>query len=75
MVFFYGGGWTNGDRRDYEFTGAALASKGILAMVPDYRVYPEVGFPGFLEDAAAAAAWAGALGFEVICPCRVDIAE
>jgi acetyl esterase/lipase len=58
VVFFYGGGWTNGDRRDYEFTGAALASKGILAMVPDYRVYPEVGFPGFLEDAAAAAAWA-----------------
>ncbi len=57
-VFFYGGGWEEGDRALYRFVGAALASRGIVTMIPDYRVYPEVCFPGFLQDAAQAVRWA-----------------
>jgi acetyl esterase/lipase len=57
-VFFYGGGWEEGDRAIYRFVGAALASAGVVTVIPDYRVYPEVRFPGFVEDGAAAVLWA-----------------
>ena len=58
LVFFYGGGWEGGERRDYRFVGAELASRGVLTVVADYRVYPEVVFPAFIEDAALAVKWA-----------------
>ena len=57
VVFFYGGSWNHGERADYRFAGNALASRGVLALVADYRLYPEVRYPDFLEDSAAALAW------------------
>lgn len=57
VVFFYGGAWDSGSKADYRFVGRTLAARGFVAVVPDYRVYPEVVFPGFVEDAAAAVAW------------------
>lgn len=54
VVFFYGGSWNSGDRSDYKFVGAALASHGILAVIADYRLYPEVRYPDFLVDSALA---------------------
>lgn len=57
-VFIYGGGWEEGERETYRFVGSALASAGIVTVIPDYRVYPEVRFPGFIEDGAAAVRWA-----------------
>jgi acetyl esterase/lipase len=58
IVFLYGGGWRSGERGRYAFVGESLAEEGFLAMVPDYRLYPEARFPAFVEDAAAAIAWA-----------------
>jgi len=58
VVFFYGGKWTMGHREDYLFAGQGLASMGYVVVVPDYRLYPEVRFPGFMHDAAAAVIWA-----------------
>lgn len=58
VVFFYGGSWNKGERREYRFVGEALASRGIVTMVADYRLYPAVAFPDFLDDAAAATAHA-----------------
>lgn len=57
VVFFYGGNWKSGNRSDYLFAGAALASRGLVAVVPDYRLYPEVRFPEFLQDCALAVRW------------------
>lgn len=57
VVFFYGGSWQEGRREQYRFAGEALASRGFLAVVPDYRVYPEVRYPDFLRDGAAAVRW------------------
>ncbi|NMU91503.1 alpha/beta hydrolase [Achromobacter ruhlandii] len=57
VVFFYGGSWRSGDRADYRFVGDALAARGIVAVVADYRLYPEAGYPDFLRDAAMAVAW------------------
>ena len=57
VVFFYGGSWSMGSRADYKFVGEALASRGIIAVIADYRLYPQVRYPAFLEDSAAAVAW------------------
>lgn len=58
VVFFYGGSWKSGERAHYRFVGEALAARGIVAVIPDYRLYPEVRYPDFLKDIAAATAWA-----------------
>ncbi|MES2580154.1 MAG: alpha/beta hydrolase [Pseudomonadota bacterium] len=57
VIFFYGGSWDSGDRSDYKFVGEALASQGFIVVIPDYRVYPNVLFPAFMEDPALAARW------------------
>lgn len=58
VVFFYGGSWSGGERGTYKFVGEALASRGYVAVIPDYRVYPEAVYPVFVEDAAGAVKWA-----------------
>ena len=58
VVFFYGGSWASGHREAYAFVGRALAAQGFVVIVPDYRLVPEVRFPGFVEDGAAAVGWA-----------------
>jgi acetyl esterase/lipase len=57
IVFIYGGSWNTGRRQEYAFAGAAFASRGFVTVVPDYRVVPEVRFPGFVDDCAAAMRW------------------
>ncbi len=57
VVFFYGGSWRDGNRADYRFVGEALASRGVVAVVADYRLYPQVRYPQFVRDAAGAVAW------------------
>ena len=58
VVWFYGGSWQTGQRRDYRFVAAALARAGCVVAVPDYRLFPAVAYPDFLADAAAAVAYA-----------------
>ncbi|WP_421695633.1 alpha/beta hydrolase [Aestuariivirga sp.] len=58
LVFCYGGGWYEGDRSLYDFAGRAFAAAGFLTIVFDYRLVPEVRFPDFVDDTAAAIAWA-----------------
>jgi acetyl esterase/lipase len=56
LVWFYGGAWQSGRRQDYRFVAATLARRGLVVAVPDYRLHPEVRYPDFLHDAAAAVA-------------------
>jgi acetyl esterase/lipase len=65
IVFWYGGGWENGRKSDYRFVGAALAEAGYVAVLPDYRLYPEVRFPDFVDDGARALAWVAAHAAEI----------
>lgn len=57
VVFFYGGSWVTGSKAEYRFVGTALAEQGFVAVLPDYRLYPQVTFPAFDDDGAAAVAW------------------
>ncbi len=57
VFFIYGGGWNRGERADYQFVGRALAARGFVAVIADYRLVPEVHYPEFLEDNANALKW------------------
>lgn len=57
IVFYYGGAWSEGDRRLYGFAAHALAALGHVVVVPDYRLVPEVEYPDFLRDCAEAVHW------------------
>lgn len=57
VVFIYGGSWNEGARAQYQFVGEALAARGVVTLVADYRLYPEVRYPDFLSDSALALAY------------------
>lgn len=58
VVFFYGGRWTEGNKEEYKFVGQALTSQGFVVVIADYRKYPQVRFPAFVQDGAKAVKWA-----------------
>ncbi len=60
VVFFYGGRWEEGSKDQYKFLAQALTSRGYVAAVADYRLYPQVKFPTFVQDGAKAIQWAHA---------------
>jgi acetyl esterase/lipase len=57
IVFFYGGGWRSGSKRTYRYVAKALARRGYVAVLLDYRIYPQVRYPDFLDDGALAVRW------------------
>lgn len=58
IVFVHGGSWSDGSRSQYRFVGQDLAARGFVAVIPDYHLHPEGRWPRFVEDTAAAVAWA-----------------
>ena len=57
IVFIYGGSWRSGTKDGYGFAARALAAGGFVVAVPDYRLVPDVRYPAFVEDGAAAVRW------------------
>ncbi|MBN9311294.1 MAG: alpha/beta hydrolase [Devosia sp.] len=57
VMFIYGGSWRAGDKFEYEFAGRALAASGFVTVIADYRLWPDVKYPDFLEDCAQAMRW------------------
>lgn len=57
IVFFFGGGWTNGSPKQFEEDAKHLASRGMVAVRADYRVksrQPTVTPKDCVEDAKSA---------------------
>lgn len=57
VIFFHGGSWQRGTRERYKFVGRTITKLGYVAVLANYRLYPEVKFPAFVNDAARAVAW------------------
>ena len=59
LVWFHGGALMYEDKSESYATRAAkrLASEGIGVVVPNYRLFPSVKYPVYIEDAASAVAW------------------
>ncbi|MFO1034740.1 MAG: alpha/beta hydrolase [Hyphomicrobiales bacterium] len=58
LVFVHGGSWASGSKDDYGFVGRAFAARGYVAVLSEYRLVPEVKYPGFVDDTAAAITFA-----------------
>lgn len=58
ILFLHGGSWTDGDKAGYRFLGQALTSRGFVVMIANFRQYPAVKFPVFLQDSAKAVVFA-----------------
>lgn len=54
IVWFHGGGLAHGQKEIPE----ALKGKGLCIVGVNYRLHPRVSAPAYIEDAAAAVAWA-----------------
>jgi len=57
VIYFFGGDWQQGKRQWDRWMGEALAKNGIVAVIPDYRLWPAVPMAGFLTDAANVVGW------------------
>lgn len=57
VLFLHGGSWRWGDKALYPWLGRALARRGFMTVIPNYRLFPQAAFPFFMEDAALAIAW------------------
>lgn len=58
VVWLYGGRWQGGSKRDYRLLADGMTRRGWIVVVPDYRLYPRVRFPAWVEDGAHAVRWA-----------------
>ncbi len=58
VLFVHGGSWQEGNKRGYSFVGRALAAKGFMTLVMNYRLHPEHRYPAFVDDVALALRWA-----------------
>ena len=57
LLFFYGGSWEMGSKADYKAFGQSFATRGIVTVIADYRLYPQVKYPAFVQDGAKALAF------------------
>lgn len=65
LVWFHGGGLKNGDKGDTQDDSVktvkiarSLAANGLAVVAPNYRLSPHAKYPAYIQDAAAAVAWA-----------------
>lgn len=57
IVMYFGGGWQNGRPALFAPLAQALAQRGYVCIVPEYRLSGEAPFPAAVHDAKAAIRW------------------
>jgi acetyl esterase/lipase len=57
VIFIHGGSWNSGSKGFYSFIGRRLAKQGVVAVIINYRLAPQVQIPQMADDCARALAW------------------
>jgi acetyl esterase/lipase len=57
LVFLHGGGFREGDRKQYGYVAEPFAKQGILTVVASYRLTPGFQYPDQPDDAKAIVTW------------------
>lgn len=57
IIMYFGGGWQNGRPALFAPLAQALAQRGYVCIVPEYRLSGEAPFPAAVHDAKAAIRW------------------
>ncbi len=74
LIFIHGGGWSSGNRSDYQVYTIAFAQKGYVAATISYRFAQEALFPAAVEDAKCAVRWMRANAAELhVDPDRIAV--
>jgi len=60
FIFMHGGSFQHHSKDVHALVGRALRGAGITVVLLNYRLYPEVRYPAFVEDAAAGVRWVAA---------------
>ncbi|UII34606.1 alpha/beta hydrolase [Fulvivirga ulvae] len=57
VLLIFGGGWSSGEKANQVPMAQHLAAQGYVAVVPEYRLSPEVPYPAAVHDLKAAIRW------------------
>jgi Esterase/lipase len=57
LIFIHGGSWGSGTKNTYRLMGKSLAKKGIVAVIINYRLAPEVQYQAMALDCAKSVVW------------------
>lgn len=57
LVFIHGGGWSGGDKKDYQIYTARFAQRGYVCVSVGYRFVKEARFPAAVQDTKCAVRW------------------
>jgi acetyl esterase/lipase len=57
LLFLHGGGFREGDRKQYGYVGEPFAKHGIITVVASYRLTPDFKHPAQPDDTKAIVAW------------------
>ena len=57
VLLIFGGGWSSGEKANQVPMAQKLAASGYVAVVPDYRLSPEIAYPAGVHDLKAAIRW------------------
>ena len=57
VLFIHGGNWDSGSKNIYWFIGRRLAKQGVVAVIINYRLAPNVLVPAMANDCADAVLW------------------
>lgn len=57
LIFWHGGGWFRGNKKDAKQIGIDLANAGFMTFIPDYRLAPQYHFPAAHQDALHFVKW------------------
>ncbi len=57
LIFIHGGSWNTGNKNTYRFLGKGFAAKGIVTVIINYRLSPDVTYAPMADDCAAAVKW------------------
>lgn len=57
LIFLHGGNWNTGSKDNYGFFGRNFAKKGVITVIADYTLSPEVSYDEMTEQTAQAIKW------------------
>eukprot|EP00667_Euglena_gracilis_P015209 EG_transcript_15814 len=57
VLFVYGGAWSSGDKGMYALVGATLRRHGLVAVIPNYSIYPTGSMAEMVDDVSFAVGW------------------
>lgn len=58
LIFVHGGYWNSGRKGTYDLLGRNFARKGVVTLIPDYDLSPNVSYDEMTEEIAAVIKWA-----------------